>query len=129
MKAFVTVMMILLLTGVMLMFVYTPTPEQAYNDMLALQTEVWFGQFVRNLHHWSGNAMIVVVFLQVRRQCRETCVRIRDLDDLTTSEYGDVRGGNGVVKLCHVFPPFLMPPQRSVANHVLQACRTFAHTR
>ena len=60
-------MMVLLVTGVMLMFTYTPSPAQAYNDILNLQTNVWFGQLVRNLHHWSGNAMIVVVFLHMLR--------------------------------------------------------------
>ena len=59
--------MILGITGVMLMFVYTPSPEYAYSDMLALQSEVWFGQLVRNLHHWSGNLMVVVVFLHMLR--------------------------------------------------------------
>jgi quinol-cytochrome oxidoreductase complex cytochrome b subunit len=60
-------MTILLVTGIMLLFVYTPSPDQAYNDILNLQTNVWFGQLVRNLHHWSGNAMIVVVFLHMLR--------------------------------------------------------------
>jgi quinol-cytochrome oxidoreductase complex cytochrome b subunit len=60
-------MTILLVTGVMLMFVYTPSPEQAYDDILNLQTNVWFGQLVRNLHHWSGNAMIVIVVLHMLR--------------------------------------------------------------
>lgn len=60
-------MMILLVTGVMLMFTYTPSPTQAYNDILNLQTNVWFGQLVRNLHHWSGNAMLVVAFLHMLR--------------------------------------------------------------
>jgi quinol-cytochrome oxidoreductase complex cytochrome b subunit len=60
-------MMILLVTGVMLMFVYTPSPTQAYDDILNLQTNVWFGQLVRNLHHWSGNAMLVVAFLHLLR--------------------------------------------------------------
>jgi len=49
------------------MFVYTPSPAQAYDDILNLQTNVWFGQLVRNLHHWSGNAMIVVAFLHMLR--------------------------------------------------------------
>lgn len=57
----------LVATGIMLMFVYTPTPEQAYNDMLALRTDVYFGQLIRNLHHWSGNLLLVVVFLHLLR--------------------------------------------------------------
>ena len=60
----ILLMMILVVTGVMLMFVYTPTPDRAYNDMLRLQTEVQFGQLIRNLHHWSGNLMVIVAFLR-----------------------------------------------------------------
>lgn len=58
---------ILSVTGVMLIFVYTPTPETAYQDMLRLQTEVWFGQLIRNLHHWSGNLLVIVAFLHLLR--------------------------------------------------------------
>ncbi len=60
-------MLVLLITGVMLMFVYTPSPAQAYYDILNLQTNVWFGQLVRNLHLWSGNLMIVLAFLHLLR--------------------------------------------------------------
>ncbi len=58
---------LLAISGVMLMFVYTPTPEEAYQDMLTLQTEVWFGQFIRNLHHWSGNLLMLVAFFHMLR--------------------------------------------------------------
>ncbi len=54
-------------TGVLLMFAYTPSPDQAYSDMLALQSEVWYGQLLRNLHHWSGNLLVVVAFLHLLR--------------------------------------------------------------
>ncbi len=63
----ILLVMILVVTGVMLMFVYTPSPETAYTDMLALQTEVQFGQLVRNLHHWSGNLLVIVAFLHLLR--------------------------------------------------------------
>jgi len=63
----VLLIMILIVTGIMLMFVYTPAPETAYRDMLALQSEVPFGNLVRNLHHWSGNLLLVVVFLHMLR--------------------------------------------------------------
>ncbi len=58
---------ILSFTGVMLMFVYTPASDTAYQDMLSLQTEVRFGQFIRNIHHWSGNLLVVVAFLHMLR--------------------------------------------------------------
>ena len=60
-------MMILGVTGVMLMFVYTPTPETAYNDVVAIGADVWFGALVRSLHHWTGNAMVLVVFMHMLR--------------------------------------------------------------
>lgn len=59
--------MMLIVTGIMLMFVYTPSPDTAYSDMVALQSEVAFGQLIRNLHHWSGNLLLVVVFLHMLR--------------------------------------------------------------
>ncbi|MDM8521120.1 cytochrome b N-terminal domain-containing protein [Anaerolineales bacterium HSG6] len=59
--------MILVFSGVMLMFNYTPSPDQAYNDILNLQTQVWFGQLMRNIHHWAGNLMVVVVVLHMLR--------------------------------------------------------------
>lgn len=54
-------------TGVLLMFAYTPTPQAAYQSLLTLQTEVWFGQLIRNLHHWSANLMIVTAVLHLLR--------------------------------------------------------------
>ena len=58
---------ILAVTGVLLIFVYTPSPEAAYQSMITLQTEVYFGNLVRNLHHWSGNLMVVVGVLHLMR--------------------------------------------------------------
>jgi len=54
-------------TGVLLLFVYTPTPDKAYNDILSLQTDVMLGQLIRNLHHWSGNALLIVAVLHLLR--------------------------------------------------------------
>jgi quinol-cytochrome oxidoreductase complex cytochrome b subunit len=58
---------VLAITGVLLIFVYTPSPEAAYDSMLALQTEIYFGNLIRNLHHWSGNLMLVVAVLHLLR--------------------------------------------------------------
>jgi quinol-cytochrome oxidoreductase complex cytochrome b subunit len=63
----ILLMAILGLTGVMLMFTYTPSPTAAYDSMLMLQTQVWFGQFVRNLHHWTANLMVIVALLHLLR--------------------------------------------------------------
>jgi quinol-cytochrome oxidoreductase complex cytochrome b subunit len=58
---------ILAVTGVLLLFAYTPTPDEAYQSMIALQTEVFFGSFIRNLHHWSGNLMVIIGTLHLLR--------------------------------------------------------------
>ena len=58
---------VLAITGVLLIFVYTPSPEAAYESMIALQTEIYYGNLMRNLHHWSGNLMVVVAVLHLLR--------------------------------------------------------------
>ena len=59
--------MILGFTGILLQMNYTPSPAQAYQDILNLQSNVWFGALIRNLHHWSANLMIVVAVLHLLR--------------------------------------------------------------
>ncbi len=59
--------MILLTTGVYLMFFYTPSVTSAYGDMQQLRTGVGFGQLVRNVHRWSAHLMVLVVLLHLAR--------------------------------------------------------------
>jgi quinol-cytochrome oxidoreductase complex cytochrome b subunit len=54
-------------TGLLLKFVYEPTPVAAYSSILVLQNEVVFGQLIRNLHHWSANLLVLIVFLHMLR--------------------------------------------------------------
>jgi quinol-cytochrome oxidoreductase complex cytochrome b subunit len=54
-------------TGVLLMLVYEPSPGLAYESIVSLQNEVMFGKLVRNIHHWSANFLIGVVFLHLLR--------------------------------------------------------------
>jgi quinol-cytochrome oxidoreductase complex cytochrome b subunit len=58
---------ILLVTGVYLMFVYTPSVGSAYGDMQRLKTGVGFGQLIRNVHRWSAHLMVLVVALHLVR--------------------------------------------------------------
>ena len=58
---------LLFITGLMLKFVYQPTLDQAYESIIHLQNNVYFGQLIRNIHHWSGNALLIVVFLHFLR--------------------------------------------------------------
>ena len=60
-------MTILALTGVILLNNYTPSAPQAYLDILKLNDNVWFGEFIRNLHHWSANLLIIIAVLHLIR--------------------------------------------------------------
>ncbi|MBK9168028.1 MAG: cytochrome b N-terminal domain-containing protein [Bryobacterales bacterium] len=58
---------ILALTGVLLMFYYVPSTEQAYDRMLDLRGSVAFGTFLRNMHRWAAHGMVALVFLHMCR--------------------------------------------------------------
>ena len=58
---------ILVVTGVYLMFFYTPSVTAAYGDMQQLRTGVGFGQLIRNVHRWSAHLMVLVVVLHLVR--------------------------------------------------------------
>ena len=58
---------LLTITGIFLMFYYTPTVEQAYADTAALSTNVAFGSLVRNMHRWGAHLMVLSVFLHMSR--------------------------------------------------------------
>ena len=58
---------VLVVTGVYLMFFYSPTPAAAYGDMVQLKTGIGFGQLVRNVHRWSAHLMVLVVVVHLIR--------------------------------------------------------------
>jgi quinol-cytochrome oxidoreductase complex cytochrome b subunit len=57
----------LTITGVLLMFYYVPSVERAYEDILALETDVRFGILMRNLHRWMAHGMVIMVLLHMMR--------------------------------------------------------------
>jgi quinol-cytochrome oxidoreductase complex cytochrome b subunit len=60
-------LMTLILTGIFLEMSYTPSPPQAYLDVLALRTNTWFGDLLRSVHHWSANLLVIAAFLHLLR--------------------------------------------------------------
>jgi len=60
-------LLLLFCTGIMLKFVYEPSPSRAYESIVYLQNNIVFGQLIRNIHHWSGNILLLVVFLHFLR--------------------------------------------------------------
>ncbi len=68
-----------IMTGVLLLLYYRPTPSDAYESVQFIMTRVQFGWLVRSIHSWSANLMILsafihmfsVVFLRAYRRPRE----------------------------------------------------------
>ena len=54
-------------TGILLSFYYVPDPSQAYESVQRLGAVVPFGWFLRSVHRWSSNLMIVAVILHMMR--------------------------------------------------------------
>jgi quinol-cytochrome oxidoreductase complex cytochrome b subunit len=63
----VVLVVLLFATGMMQKFAYQPVPDRAYESILHLQNDVFFGQLIRNIHHWSANILLIVVFLHFLR--------------------------------------------------------------
>jgi quinol-cytochrome oxidoreductase complex cytochrome b subunit len=58
---------LLLITGVYLMFFYTPAVTMAYGDMQQLRAQVGFGQLIRNVHRWGAHLMVLAVTFHLVR--------------------------------------------------------------
>ncbi|MCI0607019.1 cytochrome b N-terminal domain-containing protein [bacterium] len=56
-----------LITGVLLMFYYKPYPDVAYDSIKDIHFVVPTGRFIRNIHRWAANVMVVVVILHMVR--------------------------------------------------------------
>ncbi len=58
-----TLMGLLFLTGPLLLLLYQPSAEGAYDSVLVLTREVPFGRFARNIHSLSANILAGIVLL------------------------------------------------------------------
>ena len=56
-----------LLTGLLLSFFYEPVPVQAYESVQHIQSTVFLGALVRNMHHWTGHFLVIVIALHLLR--------------------------------------------------------------
>ncbi len=55
------------LTGVLLLFHYLPSMNEAYPSVQAITHVAPYGFFIRNLHYWCGQIMVVLVALHMVR--------------------------------------------------------------
>ena len=58
---------ILAVTGMLLRFNYIPVYDRAYDSIVDFREYYVFGRLLRNIHYWSANLMIAVVFLHLIR--------------------------------------------------------------
>ncbi|MFC1782583.1 cytochrome bc complex cytochrome b subunit [Planctomycetota bacterium] len=56
-----------IITGIFLAFYYVPSPAEAYESVARITQEIRFGWYIRSLHRWSANFMIVAMFLHMLR--------------------------------------------------------------
>jgi quinol-cytochrome oxidoreductase complex cytochrome b subunit len=59
--------LILFITGLLEMYYYIPTPEQAAASVEIITTLVPLGYLVRNLHFWSAQFLVIVVTIHLLR--------------------------------------------------------------
>jgi quinol-cytochrome oxidoreductase complex cytochrome b subunit len=62
-----TLVLLQMATGILLTFIYVPTPVDAYASVQSIMVQVPFGRLVRNLHHWCANLLVVVLMLHLLR--------------------------------------------------------------
>lgn len=59
--------LILVVTGILLMFYYKPSVTSAYNSIKDIQYVVPTGRLIRNIHRWSAHGMVALVILHMAR--------------------------------------------------------------
>jgi menaquinol-cytochrome c reductase cytochrome b subunit len=55
------------LTGILLLFYYVPSTEEAWDSIYYMMTDVYFGPLIRGIHFWSANILVVVIGLHMCR--------------------------------------------------------------
>lgn len=52
-------------TGILLSVYYKPSPDQAFESVRAIETEIQFGWLIRSAHSWSANLLVGVLLLHL----------------------------------------------------------------
>ncbi len=57
--------LIQVITGILLLVYYRPTPTDAYESVQFIMTSVAFGWLIRSIHSWSANLMVLAAFVHM----------------------------------------------------------------
>jgi len=52
-------------TGILLLLYYRPSPDEAFESVRFIMTDVSFGWLIRSIHSWSANLMIGTLFVHM----------------------------------------------------------------
>lgn len=52
-------------TGILLLFYYRPSAEEAFESVQYIMNEVHFGWLIRSIHSWAANVLVAVVVLHL----------------------------------------------------------------
>ncbi len=55
------------ITGILLTIYYVPSPDQAYDSVLYITTQVPAGWLIRGVHHWGASLLVVLSVLHMVR--------------------------------------------------------------
>jgi len=70
-------------TGILLSLYYKPSPDQAFESVRAIMTEIDFGWFDPLHHVWSANLLIGVFFCTSHHLCHAGVSRTREITWMT----------------------------------------------
>jgi quinol-cytochrome oxidoreductase complex cytochrome b subunit len=56
-----------LISGIVLLFLYSPTPETAHQSLEQIATVTPYGWYLRNLHFWAAQVMVIAAVLHMLR--------------------------------------------------------------
>jgi menaquinol-cytochrome c reductase cytochrome b subunit len=62
-----TAFLLLVATGMLLLFYYQASPGKAFSSILFLEGSVWGGRYLRSLHRMSSHVLLVLVVLHTLR--------------------------------------------------------------
>jgi ubiquinol-cytochrome c reductase cytochrome b subunit len=61
------------LTGIVLWMAYSPSAQTAWESVFYIQNEMWGGWFLRGLHHYTAQAMNVLLVLHLMQVVIDCC--------------------------------------------------------
>ncbi|WP_458775670.1 cytochrome b N-terminal domain-containing protein [Desulforhopalus sp. 52FAK] len=62
-----TLFSVMVISGLLQLLSYSPQPESAYSSIQQLYNVGEVGGFIRNVHFWSGNLLVIMSFLHLLR--------------------------------------------------------------